>query len=290
MEPRQETNSGVAVPLPELGRVVPAATVLVILIAVLYRSVFPAWLEDLWNDPNYSHGLLVPFISGWLLWQRRDELLALPPQPAWSAGLLIAAALGLLVAGLLSAELFTARFALVVLLTGLVGFVCGYAHLRILALPLGYLVFMIPLPALVFNSIAFPLQLLASRLAVATLQALDIPALREGNVIVLSHVSLEVVEACSGLRSLMSLAAMSVLIAAVTLRGVGLRLVLVCLSAPIAVVMNAVRVSGTGLLAHRYGSQAAEGFFHTFSGWVVFAGALLALAAAAACLRTLEKT
>jgi len=283
------TAGGSAATPPDLGRLSLAAAGLLVLLVVLYRSVLPSWIDDLWVDPNYSHGLLVPFVSGWLIWERRSVLAAVAPHPAWSALLLIGAAVGLLLAGLLAAELFTTRVSLVVLLTGLVGFVYGYGHVRVLALPLAFLVFTVPLPALVFNAIAFPLQLLASQLAVTTLQAVDIPALREGNVIVLPNGSLEVVEACSGLRSLMSLTATSVLVAVVLLRTNLLRLVLVGLSVPIAVLMNAVRVSGTGMLAYHFGNQVAEGFFHTFSGWVVFLGALALLAAAAGAMRALEK-
>jgi exosortase len=268
--------------------VVVAAGFLGVLVLALYRAVLPSWVADLWNDPNYSHGLLVPFVSGWLAYRRRADLAALRPQPAASALLLVLASLGLLLAALLAAELFTMRLSLLLLLTGLLAFILGYAYVRVLALPLAFLLFMVPLPALVWNAVAFPLQLLASQLAVALLQGVGVPALREGNVILLPNISLEVVEACSGLRSLVSLGALSVLLAVLSLRGYGSRIALVLSSVLVAVVANGARVAITGVLADRWGPQLAQGFLHLFSGWVVFVVALLLLGGEAAVLRRLE--
>jgi exosortase len=196
----------------------------------------------------------------------------------------------LLVAGTLGAELFTTRLSGLIVITGLIGFILGYNYIRTLALPLAFLLFMVPLPALVLNAIAFPLQLLASQMAVGILHGIGVPALREGNVIALPNITLEVVEACSGLRSLVSLGALSVLLAALTLRGTVPRLVLIASSLPIAVITNSVRVSGTGVLAYRFGAQLAEGFLHSFSGWVVFVIALVLLGAEGSALRLLDKS
>jgi len=268
--------------------IVLAGALLLAAVGAVYRDVVPSWVTDLWTDPNYSHGLLVPAVSVWLAYQRRDELLALAPKPALSAIVLIAFALLLFAAGGLAAELFTTRLSMVVLLCGLVAFILGYGYLRVLALSIGFLFFMVPLPTVVFNAIAFPLQLLASQFAIAVLHALGMPALGEGNVIMLPNTSLEVAEACSGLRSLISLGATSFLIAAVSLRRPVARLALVLLSVPVAVLMNAVRVSGTGILAYHFGPSVAEGFFHGFSGWLIFLAALASLGMLAALLRRLE--
>ncbi|MGH3056016.1 MAG: exosortase/archaeosortase family protein, partial [Gaiellaceae bacterium] len=162
------------------GGAVAAGTGLGIVLVVLYRSVLPSWLGDLWADPNYSHGILVPFVSVWLAYERRDRLAALVPNPATSALALILGSLALLAVGLLAAELFVTRLSLILLITSLIIFILGFAYARILALPLGFLLFMVPLPQLVFNAIAFPLQLLASPLAITVLQAVGVPALREG--------------------------------------------------------------------------------------------------------------
>jgi exosortase len=256
---------------------------------VLYRHILAAWASDLWIDPNYSHGLLVPFVSAWLVYERRRQLAALAVRPAISAIILVLAGLLLLAVGLLAAELFTARLSFLVLVTGLIAFNLGYGSVRALALPLGFLLFMVPLPALVLNAVSLPLQFLASQLAVSVLQEVGIPALREGNVIMLPHVSLEVVEACSGLRSLVSLAAVAVLLAALVLRRPVTRILLVASSVLIAVLTNGARVAGTGILSHHFGAAAAEGFFHEFSGWVMFVAALCLLGPEASLLRRLER-
>lgn len=262
---------------------------LLVLSLVVYRQILPAWLSDLWIDPNYSHGLLVPFVSAWLVYERRDQLAELAVRPATSAILVIFAGLLLLAMGLLAAELFTTRLSFLVLITGLIAFNLGYGYVRALALPLGFLLFMVPLPTLVLNAVSIPLQFVASQFAVSVLQEVGIPALREGNVIMLPHVSLEVVEACSGLRSLVSLGAVAVLLAALALRRTVTRLLLVASSVLIAVLTNGARVAGTGILSYHFGAAAAEGFFHEFSGWVVFVAALCLLGPEAGLLRRLEK-
>ena len=261
---------------------------LLALTAVVYRAVWAEWASDLWNDPDYSHGLLVPFVSAWLIYRRREDLARLEPRPAFGGVLLLAAGLGMFAVGLLAAEFFITRASLVVVLAGLTAALLGYRHLRVLLLPLCFLLFAVPLPALVFNAVAFPLQILASKFAIATLHAAEVPALREGNVILLPQGALEVAEACSGLRSLVALFATSVLLAVLMLRHTLPRLLIVALSIPVAVWTNAMRVSGTGLLAYRYGTGVAEGFFHGFSGWILFLAALGMLALAAETMHRLE--
>jgi exosortase len=265
-----------------------AWTLMGLAIGVLYRFVWPSWIADLWNDPDYSHGLMVPFVSAWLAYDRRGRLASLVPQPALSALVLILGALALLMLGRLASELFLMRVSLVALLTGLLAFICGYVYVRALALPLAFLLFMVPLPTLILNAVTLPLQFAASEVAVTVLQWLGLPALREGNVIVLPATALEVVEACSGLRSLVSLGAMSVVVAVLTLRSPWLRLLLILSSVPLAVLTNGARVSGTGVLAYSYGPAVAEGFFHGFSGWMVFVCALALLSFEAGALRRLE--
>ena len=279
-----ESSAEGAVGRPELL----AGAGLLALSIVLYRHILARWLSDLWIDPNYSHGLLVPFVSAWLVYERRHELSKLARRPAASAICVVLAGLLLLAMGLLAAELFTTRLSLLVLLTGLIAFNLGWGYVRALALPLGFLLFMVPLPTLVLNAISLPLQFLASQLAVTVLQGVGIPALREGNVIMLPHVSLEVVEACSGLHSLVSLGAVAVLMAAMTLRRTVPRLLLVASSILIAVLTNGARVAGTGILSYHVGAAAAEGFFHEFSGWAVFVAALCLLGLEASVLRRFE--
>ena len=247
------------------------------LVIFLYQGVLWALGSDWNNDPDYSHGFLVPFLSVYFIWERWDSLIEETPDPSiWGIGLL---SLGLfsLVVGLIGAELYVQRMSLIVVLSGLVLLILGWKHLWLLSLPIGFLIFMIPLPAIVVNAIAFPLQLFAAQTASFCLFSLGIPVLREGNLIMLASTTLEVAEACSGLRSLLSLLALGTVYGYFSQDVMWKRWVLVILSVPIAIVANAARVSGTGILAHYFGAEAAEGFYHTFEGWLVFIVAFVLL-------------
>lgn len=248
-----------------------------------YAPVVSRLVADWWTDDNYSHGFIVVPFAAWFAWERRDRLRATRVQPSALGLVIVAAGLSLLVAGQLGAEFFLARISLVVVLAGAVVFVAGWQWLGVLAFPLAFLVLMVPLPSIVFNRIAFPLQLLASRAGELTLALLGIPVLREGNLIILARTTLEVAEACSGIRSLISLVTLSILYGYFTDDRTTVRAALALASIPIAVVANALRVAGTGVAAHHFGEAAAEGFFHTFSGWLVFvvAAALLVVTAQA---------
>jgi exosortase len=138
---------------------------------------------------------------------------------------------------------------------------------------------MIPLPAIIFNQIAFPLQLLASQAGEQTLRAVEIPVLREGNILVLANTKLEVAEACSGIRSLVSLLTLGIMFGYFTDQRAWVRLLIAASTVPVAFVANAARVAGTGIAAHRFGPEAAQGFFHDFSGWAVFVLAFLLMLA-----------
>ncbi len=245
------------------------------LVGALYASVLVRLVQQWWEDPNFGHGFLVPLFVAYLLWQRREQWRNVPLAPTNSGILVILAAMSLLIVGTLGAELFVSRFSLLVLLAGMVLFLAGQKMLWALAFPLGYLVLMIPLPGIVYNRITFPLQLLASRLAAASLEAMQVPVLREGNLLCLPNYTLAVVEACSGVRSLMSLIALSVAYGFVVKTRAWVRVVLVALTLPIAVVSNSFRVVVTGLLTYFVGPQSAEGFLHLFSGWLVFLAAVV---------------
>jgi exosortase len=251
-----------------------------------------------WEDENYSHGLLIPFVIGYILWAGRGRLSLVERRPRilWGAFAVVAALLMLWV-GTAGAELFTQRTSLVLLLAGLAVYFWGWRMLRAVAVPLFLLALAIPIPTIVFNKVAFPLQLFASRCAVWAMRGFNIPVLREGNVIELLPLGstttkrLEVVEACSGIRSLMTLVTLAVVFAYFTHpsdeegggdgrlgRYPALRAVLLVVAAvPIAIVTNAARVSGTGILARFYGTEVADGFFHEFSGWVIYVAAFLLL-------------
>ncbi len=245
----------------------------------LYLQVLVPLARQWWTDDNYSHGFLIPLLSAYFVWERRESLAKLPVRSSPFGLALLAGGIGALLLGNVSAELFTTRVSLLVVLAGLVLYLFGREYLRMLAFPILYLLFMIPLPAIVFNAIAFPLQLFAARTATAVLQFLQIPVFREGNLITLANIALEVAEACSGIRSLITLLALALTYAYFTQRRPWRRIVLVLSTVPIAIAANVSRIAGTGILAHLYGSRAAQGFFHEFSGWLIFLVAAVLLAA-----------
>jgi exosortase len=246
-----------------------------------YWTVITKLLHDWAHDDNYSHGFLIVPLALYFVWERRARLAAASYRPNWFGLVVVIASLGMLIAGTLGAELFVSRVSIVFLIAGTVLFAAGFDALRVLAFPIAFLFLMVPPPAIIFNQIAFPLQLLASRFGEATLQALSIPVLREGNLITLANTTLEVAEACSGIRSLISLLTLGIVYGYFVDPRISIRTIIALSAVPIAIVANGLRVAGTGVAAHYYGVEAAEGFFHTFSGWIVFvvAFALMYLAA-----------
>lgn len=248
---------------------------------LLYGPIVLRLAEDWANDDNYSHGFLIGPLAAFFVWERRHRLASLALRPSVIGLPVILFGLLMLLTGLLGAELFLPRASLIVVLTGAVLFLSGWQTCRVLALPLAFLILMIPIPALIFNQIAFPLQLLASRVGETVLSALSIPVLREGNVIVMAHTSLEVAEACSGIRSLISLLTLGIVYGYFMDPRGGVRTTIALSTIPIAIIANGARVAGTGIAAHYYGPAAAQGFFHTFSGWIVFAVAFVMLFAVA---------
>jgi exosortase len=286
-------------------------------LAFVYFTVLEKLGRDWWHDENYSHGLLIPFVIGYILWQERKRFPSAPARPAvWFGAFGVAISLLALWAGTAGAELFVQRISLVLMLASVAIFFWGFQLLRLVFVPLSLLVLAIPIPQIVFNKIAFPLQLFASRCAVGAMSMLNIPVLRQGNVIELMPLGastpkkLAVVEACSGIRSLMTLVTLAVVYAYFTTTKAGptnfnlsstsdnlsrqqhdklklaghlksftlwRSLILVIAAVPIAILTNALRVSGTGVLAHYYGTRVADGFFHSFSGWVIYIVAALLL-------------
>ena len=247
-----------------------AAALLLAGLAVVYWQVFARLIDDWTNDGNYSHGWLIIPIAAYFAWERRERLASTPVAPSWFGLVVFAFGILMLLAGLKGSEFFVSRVSLIFTLAGMVLFLFGWAHLRILAFPLLFLLLMIPIPAIVFNRIALPLQTIASRVGESAISAANIPVLREGNVLVLANTSLEVAEACSGIRSLVSLITLGLVYGYFADPRGWVRALIVFSTIPVAILANGARVAGTGILAHYYGPEAAEGFFHEFSGWVVF--------------------
>ena len=243
----------------------------------LYRSILVHLIGQWWQNPNFSHGFFVPLFSALVIWQERQNLANLLLRPSWSGLFVCAFAMCTLVAGQLGAELFLSRSSLLILLAGLIVLFCGWRYFRALLFPWAFLILMIPIPAIVFNQITFPLQLLASRVAGVILPLLGVPVLREGNVINLPAMALEVAEACSGIRSLMSLVALAVIYGYLMEKRLWVRWVLALASVPIAVAANSMRIIGTGLLVQYWDPEKAEGYFHASWGWIIFVTSLVML-------------
>ncbi len=247
-----------------------------LLVVACYAPVL-RYLVWVWSaNPDMGHGFFVPAVAVFIVWQRREELLALKARPSWW-GLPVTVLGGiLLIFATLGVELFVARLAFVVTVTGVILMLGGTLVLRKLAFPMFLLLFMIPIPTIAYNSITFPLQLLASKVAASTLGLLGVPVLREGNVLELPNQRLSVVEACSGIRSLLSLSFLSLVYGYFFEKKAWIRTVLFLATVPIAVVANATRVTLTGIIS-QIKPELAEGFFHESTGWVIFIAALVIL-------------
>ena len=240
------------------------------LIVLVYYRILGKLVLDWYEIPDFSHGFLVPIFAAYLVWVNRKRLLETKIVPSWGGIAVIAFGLVVLLLGIYGAELFLSRVSLVIVLTGLVLSFGGAGLLKELRFVLLVLLLAIPVPSIIFNQITFPLQILASKLASALLPVFGVPVLREGNVIGLPAMKLEVAEACSGIRSLMSLFTLAVFYGYFLEKGFWRRSFLALSSIPIAIAANAVRILGTGLCVQYWDPDKAMGFFHEFSGWVMF--------------------
>ena len=256
---------------------------LVVLAALtaVYVPVLIGLGYDWAHNPNYSHGFIIPFAVAFVVWQQREQLRRIRSRPShWGLALAVVSQAVYLV-GFLGAEFFLQRTSLLLLIAGALLYLSGWQLLRSQLFSLTLLLLAIPLPAIIFNSIAFPLQLLASAWAAFLLNLCTIPVYRSGNILVLPQRTLDVAEACSGIRSLFSLIALAMLVAYFVPARFWVKLGLVLSAVPIALGANAARIAATGLIGRWFGFEYSEGFFHEFSGWVIFVVAFLALLAEA---------
>jgi len=246
------------------------AAVLCVLTALLYYRVAIKLVSDWVNIGDDSAGLLIPFFVLFLLWDKRERLLATPLRPSWNGLALVLLGLFVLMIGVFGADLFLSRISFLILVIGMVWMLLGLPMVRETRFVLFVFLLAIPLPVLIMNHITFPLQLLSSQFASALLPLAGVPVLREGNVIQLPAMQLEVAEACSGIRSLMSLFTVAVIYGYFIEKTTQRRVILALASIPIAVAANAARIFGTGLCVQYWDPDKAQGFFHEFSGWLMF--------------------
>jgi exosortase len=264
--------------LGSVGRdwIAPAA-ILAALLVLLYARIAVKLVTDWYELPDFSHGFLIPFFVLFLLWDQRKTLASVPIRPTWAGIWLVVTGLFVLLTGVFGADLFLSRCSFVLLAAGCIWTLLGGEMLKRTRFMLFVLCLAIPLPTLILNQITFPLQLLASQMASALLPLAGVPVLRDGNVIELPAMQLEVAEACSGIRSLMSLFTVAVIYGYLLERETWRRVVLALASLPIAVAANVVRIFGTGLCVQYWDPDKASGFFHEFSGWLMFLVSLACL-------------
>lgn len=257
---------------------------------LLYYPVVVKLVQDWSVDDNYSHGYFIPFIAAYMIWQRKGELAAVPKRGSGWGLVVVLMGLAQFALAWAGSVYFLQGISIVVVVFGVVLFIWGPVLTKIVWVPIAYLALMVPLPAILWNKIAFPMKLFASKVAADVIQALGYTVLREGNILTLPNTVLEVADACSGLRSLTSLLALSAAMAYLAPMASWKKWLLFLSAAPIAIVCNVLRLIGTAILARHYGAAVAEGFLHTFSGWLVFILGLAMLAGVYTLLRPATKT
>jgi exosortase len=240
--------------------------------APMLRQLIRIWA----TDDNMGHGFFVPVVAGYVVWQRRDQLLSEPRKSSAWGLLILAWGATQSVLATLGAELFTQRLAFVISLAGIVVYLGGKRWFKILAFPLALLLFMIPIPAIIYAQLTLRLQELATTLAEWMLSAVGIPVIRTGNLLELPSQVLNVAEACSGIRSLLSLSFLSLVYAYFRDNRTWVRWVLFFSTVPIAIGANAIRVALTGVLSE-VNTRLAQGAYHEVEGYIVFVIALAAL-------------
>lgn len=273
---------------------------MILAVGLLYARVLAKLGTDCWADENYSHALLVPFVVGFIIWSEFGVLKKAAGPPAFLfGGGIVVLAMVMLLGGTLGAELFTQRISFVLMLAGLVLYFFGARIMQLLVVPFVLVLLSIPIPQIVFNKIAFPLQIWASQAAVWGIRLFEVPTVRKGNVIDIlprgaqQVISLEVVEACSGIRSLMTLVTLALILAWFTREkrhdaSAGWKvyfksfdfwrtIILMMAAVPIAVLTNAARVTATGYFTYTHGKRATDGAWHDASGWLVYVVALILL-------------
>jgi exosortase len=248
------------------------------LLIVLFFPVLRVMVKEWASDEDMGHAFFVPVVAGYIIWQGRQKLLSQPVKPFWPAIFLVIWGFCQMLLGFMGADFFIARTAFLISMVGVVWTMAGTAALRVLAFPLFLLLFMIRIPLFLYQQLTFPLQIFASQAATWCLQLIGIPVLRDGNILELPSQRLEVVEACSGIRSLLSLSFLSLAYAHFFDRRAWMKVVLFASTIPIAIAANAGRVTLTGIFSE-YKKEWAEGVYHAFEGWVIFMLALLGLIA-----------
>ncbi len=248
---------------------------LILVFIFFYHKAIGKLISDWSIDPNFSHGFLIPFVALYMVWYKQNEISQVSRQPSKTGIYVVLFGMLVHIAGNVGAELFLMRFSMIITLSGIIIYFYGFKMFWKLIVPIAYLIMMIPIPDILWNKIAFPLQLFSAKISSQTINMLGIPVFREGNILHLSNTSLEVVDACSGLRSLTSLLALTGAFAFLAPLSTFKKWILFFSAIPIAVAVNVIRLTITGGMAAWIGPEAAHGFLHDMSGLIIFGGALI---------------
>ena len=249
-----------------------------VLFILTYVPTF-LWMWERWfvRDSYYSHGILIPFVSGFLIWQQRSELVRLPHTPSRWAVPLITTGLAIHLISSVLRVYFSSGFSMIIVLTGLILYFYGSEVLKKVSFPVAFLVFMVPVPLVVISGISFKLKIFAAELAKEMLNDLRLPAIRVGSMIKMRHTYIMVDDVCSGLRSLISLTALASIFAYWIKGGMAKKAIVFLSSIPIAIITNVFRIALLSFISEVWGAQYATGFTHDFSGFLVFALAFVLL-------------
>jgi exosortase len=257
-----------------------------LLTAVLYFPVIVPLVRQWLEDGNYRHGLAIPIISGIILWTRRKHLTGIERDGGTVTGyILVLLAAGLLIGGTAASEFFTARLSLPLMLLGFSYILGGVEFVRRARFPLLFLFMMIPLPYIIYFKITFPMQIMSARLSASLLDLIHISVIRRGNILVLPNYELEVVAACSGLRSLMTMITLALVISVLSDLTPARKTILVLCAVPAAVIANTLRLAVTAVGAYSISTEFAEGTLHEISGLIVFFAGFMLLFIALGILR-----
>ncbi len=242
---------------------------------IVYLKAILKLVSDWSTDPNFSHGFLIPFVALYMIWFKKNELSEMTANPSLSGIFIIVCGMIIHMAGNLGSELFLMRFSMIITLSGIIIYFCGFQIFKKILIPIAYLIMMIPIPSILWNQVAFPLQLFSAAISAKAINLLNIPVFREGNILHLANTSLEVVDACSGIRSLTSLLALTGAFAFLAPLSNFKKWVLFFSAVPIAVAVNVIRLTITGAMAAWIGPETAQGFLHDMSGLIIFGAALI---------------
>lgn len=246
--------------------------ILLCLWAAVFVPIYPEMVQKWIGHSDSSHGILVPFICGYLVWQKRLSLRESDYRPSVWGAVILGLSLAVYLIAYAGGVNVVARTMIVTSLFGMLLFTLGKKAGRILWFPVFFLLFMVPVPDTLLLMVSFPLQMFATKVSHFLIQAFSIPSYREGNMLYFAQTQLEVAEACSGIRSIVSYVMLSFLFAYMMGGDRHWKRCVIVLSAiPLALFSNILRVTGTGILAHFYGASVARGFLHEFSGMIVFA-------------------